>query len=915
MTSARAFTTPPPAAAAPEHRAGASEDGALLACIHCGLEVPPGFDARVLLDGRSEPVCCHGCAAAVQFLQGAGLEAWYRFREAPTGRQAALLAPELAADRSAAKRPWADPAVAGRYVSRDADGDHAILAIDGMRCAACAWLLEAGVGDLDGIGALRVDPASARLEISWAPERCSLDAVVERVQRLGFECVPAHDDAELQLHERQQRRSLRALGIAGIVAMQVMMLAIADYAGLFGAAGAGMEAGYRGLLLWAQMVLATVSVLLCAGSFFSNAWRALRQRRITMDVPVALAVGLAWTSSVALLLTGAAADGRHLYFDSVTMFVFLLLLGRHLEQGMRHRFARSDRSLGDLLPALARRWQGHADEAGTRWQEVPGETLAAGDRVQVRPGEAIPADGEITSGRGHIDRSVLSGESEPIAVAIGDRVDAGARSTDGLFEMTVLRPARDSDVAGIPALLARARASRPRTERIADRIAAAFLAGVLAICALTGLLWLQIDPDRVLPVVLATLIVTCPCALSLATPTALTAAAIRLRRRGIIIGQPDALEAVATCTEVCLDKTGTVTDPEHRQLRQGSGPTSARAIVVALERDIDHPLAAALRSALPATRQVASSVRQIAGAGVEGEIDGAAYRFGREAFALDSLPDDSARIQDGRDMHAVHDGTCGTDDADHIDDADDANGPDVAVDAAGEEYGDAEPGNLVLSRRSGERWRELARFALTERLRPDALPMVQSLSALGLEALLLSGDRRARVAAVARRLGIRRWRSDADPAAKLDWLRARMTATLDRPAAQVLYVGDGINDAPALGGATAALAVGSASEFARRAADMVLLRPDLAAIPDLIRIARATRRRIRINLGWAIGYNLLALPLAMSGLITPWIAALGMSASSLLVTAGSAALLSGSAGDESKPAAEPPADLPLGEAH
>lgn len=834
------------------HGAMARPADAPLACVHCGLDVPAGFDARVLLAGRSEAVCCHGCAAAVEFVQGAGLEAWYRFRDAPTGRRAA--APE--SEQSGRARPWADPAIAARYVIRGADGDHAVLAIDGMRCGACAWLLEAGVGELEGVGALHVDPASARLEISWSPERCSLDTVVARVQRLGFDCVPAHDDEELQLHARQRRRSLRAVGVSGIVAMQVMMLAIADYAGLFGAAGTGMETGYRGLLLWAQMVLASVAVLYCAGGFFTNAWRALRQRRITMDVPVALAVGLAWSASVALLLTGAAADGRHLYFDSVTMFVFLLLLGRHLEQGMRHRFARSDRSLGDLLPALARRRNGDdADSAGNRWQEVPGEALVAGDRIQVRPGEVIPADGTVTAGRGHIDRSVLSGESEALAVAHGDQIDAGARSIDGLLELTVLRPARDSDAAGIPALLARARRTRPRTERIADRIAAAFLAGVLAVCAVTALIWLQIDPARVLPVVLATLIVTCPCALSLATPTALTAAAIRLRRRGLVIGQPDALEAIAGCDAVCLDKTGTVTEPQHRDLLQLSGPDSALDVVAALEAEIDHPLAAALRNALPTPTQAAVSVRQIAGAGVEGTVGAVRYRYGRAAFALARTIGSDDRRNAAEGSHATRDD------------------------------------GLVLARRDGEDWHELARFSLAERLRPDALPMVDALRVLGLEPLLLSGDRSERVAAAAARLGIEHWQGDADPAAKLDWLRAWMTGSADRSARRVLYVGDGINDAPALGGATAALAVGSASEFARSAADIVLLGPDLDAVAELIRVARATRRRIRINLGWAIGYNLLALPLAMSGLITPWVAAIGMSASSLLVTAGSAALL------------------------
>jgi Cu2+-exporting ATPase len=516
------------------------------------------------------------------------------------------------------------------------------------------------------------------------------------------------------------------------------------------------------------------------------------------------------------------------------MFVFLLLMGRHLELGIRHRFARSDRSLGDLLPALARRHDGD-----DRWSEVPTDCLEPGDRIRVRPGEPIPADGRILSGQGHLDRAVLTGESEPVAVAPGSVVDAGTRNLDAVLELEVTRATDASAVAGIPALLRRARSGRARTVRLADRVATVFLSVVLVAAAVTGLVWLQIDPDRALAVVLATLIVSCPCALSLATPTAVTAAATRLRRHGVLLGNPDALESVAGCTEVCLDKTGTVTRPDARGLQlvetaPGFDPRQARDRVAALEADIDHPLARAARAALGAPLQPATDVRSLAAVGVEGRIDGVLHRFGR--------PD-----------------ACGSD-------------------------GDG----LVLARIEHGEPRFLARFETREELAADAEATLAGLAALGLPTSLLSGDAPDRVEAVARRLGIDDWRGGASPEDKLDWLEQRRCQ-----GARVLYVGDGINDAPALGGASAAVAVGSASDFARHAADVVLIEPGLAPLGELVRIARAMRARIRLNLAWAFGYNLLALPLAMSGVLSPWMAALGMSASSLVVMAGSMSLLRG----------------------
>ncbi|MEE4300740.1 MAG: heavy metal translocating P-type ATPase metal-binding domain-containing protein, partial [Pseudomonadales bacterium] len=536
------------ATAEPAASCCSGQPGLEATCFHCGLPLEASTLHRVTLGDREVEVCCPGCAAAVTLVADAGLDDYYRLREQRTGIRARK------EQETPTIKDWSAPAIAERFVRSENGVDRAEIAVDGMRCAACSWLLENGLGELPGVREVHVELTAGRADVRWDPQDADLGRVLARIRELGFDCAPAHAGAEDRLLEAQRRRSLRALGISGICAMQIMMLAVADYAGVL---GEGIDAGYRGLILWAEMVLATVAVGYGAGSFFRGALRALAARQLTMDVPVALAIGLAWGASVLLLFGGAAATGAHLYFDSVAMFVFLLLLGRHLELGIRHRFAHSDVRLGALLPAVAQRIGAPGAEADV----VPADGLRPGDLIRVRPGQTVPADGRVCTGRGGVDRSALTGESAPLAVGPGTLVDAGSRNIDGVLELEVLRAPKESTVAGIPALLDRARRQRPRAARLADLIASRFLAGVLLAATLAGLVWLQLDASRALEVVLATLIVTCPCALSLATPSAITAASVRLRRAGVLVADPDTFETLAQSEEICFDKTGTLTEP------------------------------------------------------------------------------------------------------------------------------------------------------------------------------------------------------------------------------------------------------------------------------------------------------------------------------------------------------------------
>lgn len=801
-------------------------------CFHCGLPVPSGFELGVTVGGREHSVCCHGCQAAVAFIQDAGLDDFYRLRAAPTGTRPGE---GVAADPSA----FADPDVAARFLHLDPAGRaHGDLALDGVGCAACAWVIEHGLSDLPGLQQARVDLANGRLSASWDAADASaaaagLTRLMQRINALGFDAVPAQPAHELALHEQQRRRSLTAIGISGIGAMQVMMLAIADYAGLF----SGMADDHRALVIWAQMVLTGVVVAWGAQPFFKGAWQTLNAGRMGIDVPVALAIGLGWGVSTVVVLTGGIGRGEHVYFDSVAMFTFFLLLGRHLEQSVRHRFARADARLDALLPAAVTR----IAPSGDRTSVLPTQ-LQAGDVIEVPPGGIVAADGRVLEGAGEIDRAALTGESRPQFVSPGALVPAGSRNGAARMRLEVTQPAASSALAAIPNLLARARAERPPVVHLADRVSGIIVAAVLLIAAVTAVVWFFIDPTRVLPVTLATLMVTCPCAFALATPVTLTAATLRLRRLGILLVDPSALERAGRLRHAYLDKTGTLTEPGRMVCEPFDGADRQDCIdhAVALECEVPHPLAAALRR-LPVCATVTfEALRVVPGSGVEGFEAGRRWRIGRPRWA------------------AAHGAT--------------PSAPDDQTDSIW----------LSVDGRPLARFRT-AHGAAGETLRPGANELLQALRDRGLDPAIVSGDVADRVRAAADQLGIERAWSDLDP--------TRKYALLADANGGVLYLGDGLNDAPALGRAGVAVAMASACDFTRSAADAVVLDDRLGGVADLLDGADRTRRIIRQNLLWALSYNLLAMPLAVTGLIAPWAAAIGMSASSLLVLGNALRLL------------------------
>jgi Cu2+-exporting ATPase len=805
---------------------GAPPSPAASDCYHCGQSLQRGGVFVAQLPQGPESVCCAGCQAVAEMIAGAGLADFYRFRSGPSlspDPSVSAAARHAETDWMVYDRPDVTVTLLRRQQTRNGEGQAIMLALSGMRCAACSWLIERAVQQMPGVLECRVNTATARAMVVLDPERVRLSAVLERIARLGYQPHPVGGMAAADAVRDERRTGLKRLAVSGFGMMQVMMFAVALYYGTY----RGMDPRLEAYLRLASL-LVTVPVVFFAGwPFLRSAWISLRARTIGMDVPVSIALILAFAASV----VNSLRSRGEVYFDSVTMFIFFLTLGRYIEMVARHRTSSVTDALARLTPFAAHRLGQEGIE------DVSTTVLAPGDRILVRTGESIPADGEVLSGFSRCDESLLTGESQPVVRRVGDSVIAGALLLDSPIEVQVTAVGQATVLSGIVRLLDRAQTEKPRLARAADRTAAWFLGRILIGAAAVCLLWLWIDPDRALPATLAVLVVTCPCALSLATPAAISAATASLARRGILATNPDAIEALASADTVVFDKTGTLTRGLVRLDRctplADLDEATCRDIAAALERGSEHPLARAFTKAAAVVADI-KDLRVEPGAGVEGCIAGRRFRIGRTDYVTAlQTPSPPSPIAS------------------------------TAVDDV-----------VVLGCERGL----LAEFHLEDALRVEAPAAIVALRAQGLSVSLLSGDAATTVVSVAGRCRIDSWLARQTPADKLEHIHGMAVA-----GNKVLMIGDGINDAPVLKGAAVAIAMGRGSALAQASADLVLVNDDLAAVPVAIDTARRTLKIMRQNLAWAAAYNFLALPLAALGMVPPWAASIGMSLSSILV--------------------------------
>lgn len=771
-------------------------------CFHCARPLPARGTTRARIDEHERAFCCSGCEAAAVWIHEAGLGGYYLARAAPG------LTPEPAA--AVACADWDAGAFLAGHAVTHGDTREVTLVIEGIRCAACAWLIERALAGEPGVVGVSVNAATARMSLRWQPELTTLSRPLALLSRLGYRAHrPARDDARAIAGER--RASLKRLALAGLGAMQAMMLSEALYLG-----ADGLDPATRDFFRWVTLAVATAVVFYSGGPFLRGAWRELALRRVGMDLLVGVSVLLAWGVSVVETVRG----GDAVYFDAAVMFVFFLLAARHFEQQARRRATAALDVLARAQPELALRIEPNGGES-----VVEPAALRVDDRVRVRVGDAVPADGVLLEATAEVDESFVTGESRPIARMPGETVLAGSLVLGRPLTLCVTHPASGSTVARLAELAARAQAARPRVARAADDVAAVFVIAMLGVALVTGVAWWWIDPARVLPIVLAVLAVTCPCALALAVPAALAAAQSRLAREGALVLDSDAIERLARVDTLVFDKTGTLTSGRPRldrvDVMQGSRD-EALADAAALERGTHHPLAFAFAEFDDGRHVDAATV--VPGSGVEGRIAGHARRIGSRHFATGAAGDDAGIwLGDGR--------------------------------------------------------QAIARFSCEDALRQGARDVIAAFSSTGTAIELLSGDSAPRVESAAQSLGISRWSARCTPAAKLAQVAAWQSG-----GRCVAMVGDGINDAAVLAGADVAIAVASGAALAHASASIVLAGDDLRRLPTVFAVARRTRRVIRQNLAWAIGYNGLALPLAALGYLPPWLAALGMSASSLVVT-------------------------------
>jgi Cu2+-exporting ATPase len=804
-------------------------------CYHCGLPIPAAADFPVEIERVRREMCCAGCQAVAQAIVDNGLADYYRHRDAmPESPREAL--PQIVADFGL----FDHPDVQKNFVRRAEGpaGEHeqeAALILEGITCAACVWLNESHVRRQPGVTSIDINYTTRRARVRWDERVTKLSAILEAIAAIGYRAHPYDVGRSEQLAQKERKAALWRLFVAGFGMMQVMMYAIPVYL-----ADGDMTPDIEQLMRWASLILTVPVIGYSAAPFFVSAWRDLKLHRVGMDVPVALGVGAAFAASVWATLIAAG----EVYFDSVTMFVFFLLSGRYLEMMARQKAARSVETLARAIPAFATRlaaWPG-----STEGERIAVAELRAGDAVQIRPGETVPADGFVLEGESAADESLLTGESRPVPKVAGDALIGGSVNTASPLVMRVERVGEATRVAAIQRLMERAAAEKPRLVEMADRVAGRFIVALLVLAVGTALAWWWIDASRALWVFVAVLVVSCPCALSLATPAALTVATGALAARGVLVTRGHAIEALARADRFIFDKTGTLTLGrmalvEVIPIRDDAA--RALALAAALERGSEHPIARALAAGAAGAdsgeanaAMAAEGLRATTGAGVEGSIEGRVWRLGRPAF-----------------VGAAH----GT-----------ALPADIETKVGA--------GDTVIALGNEEGWQ--AFFRLSDGLRPEAAGMASRLKAAGIKLSIFSGDLPAAAARVGAALGIADTRGGLSPEDKHAALRA-----LQEAGETVAMVGDGVNDAPVLAQAQVSIAMGGGADLARANADVVLLGNDLQALPEGLALARRTVRIVKQNLVWAFAYNFLAIPLAMAGWVTPWMAGIGMSASSLLV--------------------------------
>lgn len=797
-------------------------------CYHCNLPNPdtPGADGQpryhTLVLGEQRAFCCPGCLAVAESIVSSGLSSYYQERDSssPTGALPETLEELLRYDH---------PSTQQEFVHREGQYACTELSLENVSCAACAWLIERRLNQELSVAQASVNLSNHRLRLVWDDAERPLSSLLRVIESIGYRARPFHADTHAAQLKKESRTQLIRVALAGLGTMQAMMYGLGLYIGAF----QGISEEYRDYLRWVSGMVATPVFFYAGWPFYRAALNALKVRSLTMDVPVSIALIFAYTASWYATVTQSGET----YFDSVCMFIFFLQTSRYLELKARQHAGETAASLMTLEPRLAQRRQPDG-----QWHTVASDDLLPGDVILIRAGETIPVDAKVLHGHSSVSEAFITGEPIPVSKTPGSPLLGGSINGEQVLEAEVTRVGQESVLATLQQLLARALSEKPLIAQKADRMAHFFVARVLVLAVVTYIGWQFVDPSHAFWAVLAVLVATCPCALSLATPAALTAATHTLAREGFLLTRGHVLDSLDAATHVVFDKTGTLTTAELvvKQLDTSLLPRNqVLSLLAGLEAGSAHPIALAM-TRLAAQEQVApiqlsEPAAQVPGAGVSAQHEGFIYRLGHAGFAYPEQ----------------------------------ANSAETTL-------------TLYLSREAVTRLDTerslLARITLEDQIRPEALPVMQALRERGLKTYLMSGDHSAVPQHIAAALAMDHCQNAMTPQDKQQAIEQ-----LQAEGAVVIMVGDGVNDAPGLGQAHVGVAMGSGTDLAQTTADAVLLGDRLPALLPAFRMANRTAHIIQQNLRWAVGYNLAILPPAALGYVPPWLAALGMSLSSLVV--------------------------------
>lgn len=797
-------------------------------CFHCGLPVADNLGIYVEYKGENKPMCCYGCQAVSQAIIDSGMDDFYTYRTSNPEKPEEIV-PEFLQQLKA----YDSTTVQKKFVNSTDDNNilEVSLILEGITCAACVWLNEKHLNSLDGVISANINYSNHRARVTWDNSKIQLSDILESISRIGYLAHPYDPDQHQRILEKERKQQIRRLGLSGLLGMQIMIFAVAMYTGDWW----GIEESFKQSFRWISLVL-TVPILLFASSvFYKSAYRDLSNKRVGMDVPVSLGITIAFIASMVNTIDGSG----EVYFDSVAMFTFFLLSARYFELGTRKQTSETTEALLNLKPAIATRLRDyqHTKNSSVDEQEsIAVSELELNDYLLVRPGEVVPADGIIIEGSSGINESLITGESLPVTKTIDDAAIGGSTNTENPLIIQVTKLGEDSVLSSIQRLIDEAQHTKPAIAKLADRIASWFVSILLSIAAMVAYYWYTVDPSQWLEITIATLVVSCPCALSLATPTAITAASGQLAKIGLLPKRAHALETLAHATDFVFDKTGTLTEGRI-QLEEiilntsDYDETSALTIAASLEANSEHPIAKAIISARRDELKTVDKLVHTTGQGIQGRIDETEWFIGN------------------RDFIEQHSANTVADD----------------TDAASKIY-------LATKQQC------VATFVLSDSIRAEARPLIEQLHAQHKTTYLMSGDRSENANSISEQLGIQHCQANLKPEDKLNNVKA-----LQQQGAIVVMTGDGVNDAPVLAGADLSIAMGKGTQLAAATADMILISNNIEHIYHGYQIAIKTLSIIKQNLSWALLYNVIAIPAAAMGYVEPWLAAIGMSLSSLVV--------------------------------